>query len=220
MAQVIKGLFPKRINKEAMHDVEPTMSYIFSISITFSDPLIWRRIQVPGRFTLSQLHKVIQQSMGWSDTHVHQFLVGKICYEPTMTSTLLHEAKRFDENKYKIYTLEEDMGFLFTYLYGAGESWEHEIHLEEVVPPIKELQRPLLLAGERACPPETVGDIHEYQALIAALETPGHKNHTRLSELTSDSDFDPAFFDLDAARKRVDSCFPGTTEVTGFQSKK
>jgi len=205
MAQVIKGLFPKTINKEAMQDLKPAASYILNISIAFSDPLIWRRIQVPGQFSLSQLHKVIQQSMGWSGSHVHQFLVGKICYEPTMTSTTLHEAKRFDENKYKLYTLEEDMGFLFTYIYGAGESWEHEIQLEEVIPPTRELKSPLLLAGERACPPETVGDIHEYQALIAAFETPGHKNHNRLFELTNDPDFDPAFFDLDAARKLVGS---------------
>ncbi len=205
MAQVIKGLFPKTITKEAMQDVKPAANYILKISIVFSDPLIWRRIRGPALFTLSQLHKVIQQSMGWSDSHVHQFLVGKICYEPTMTRTSLHEAKRFDENKYKLCTLEEDMGFLFTYLYGAGESWEHEIHLEEVIPPTLEPQRPFLLAGERACPPETVGDIHEYQALIAALETPSHKNHNRLFELTNDADFDPAFFDLDAAKKRVDA---------------
>lgn len=203
MAKVIKGVFPGSFRKAAKKDDKPVASYILHISITFSDPMIWRRIHVPGEFTLSQLHGVIQQSMGWSDSHVHQFLVGKICYEPTMKSPALREAKRFDDNNYKLYSLEEDMGFMFTYLYGAGESWEHEITLEEVVPPTKGLQQPVIIAGERACPPETVGDIHEYQALITAFETPGHKNHDRLFELTNLPDFDPAFFDLDAARKRV-----------------
>ncbi|MBU1566259.1 MAG: plasmid pRiA4b ORF-3 family protein [Proteobacteria bacterium] len=205
MAQVIQGVFPKTIAKEATKDDKPVVSYILHISILFSDPLIWRRVQVPGTFTLSQLHDVIQQSMGWSDSHVHQFLVGKICYEPTRKSTHLRESKRFDENKYKLYMLEEDMGFMFTYLYGAGESWEHEIHLEEVVPPTGELKQPIIIAGERACPPETVGDIHEYQALLTALETPGHKNHKRLFELTNGQNFDPSFFDLETAKKRVDA---------------
>ena len=133
---------------------------------------------------------------------MHQFLVGKICYEPTgKKSAILHESKRFDENKYKLFILEDDMRFLFTYLYGAGEGWEHLIQLEEIVPASNPLKNPVLLAGERACPPESIGDVHEYQALLAAMETPGHKNETRLFELSGRSDFDPAFFDLVAMRQ-------------------
>lgn len=204
MAQVIKGNFPKAHQADAIKD-KPVASYILHISIAFSDPLIWRRIQVPGAFNLSRLHDIIRLSMGWSGAHVHQFLIGKICYEPTGTSTALREVKRFDENKYKLYTLEDDMRFMFTYLYGAGEGWEHEIHLEEVVAPAPTggLKQPLILAGERACPPETVGDIHEYQALLAAFETPGHKNRARLFELAGRSDFDPAHFSLEVARERI-----------------
>jgi hypothetical protein len=203
MAQVIKGAFPQA-GKKVQKDIDqPVPSYILHVSIAFSDPLIWRRIQVPGKFNLSQLHNVIQQCMGWSDQHVHQFLIGKICYEPTIKSTTLRESKRFDENKYKLYTLEDDMGFMFTYLYSAGEGWEHQIQLEEAVPPTRELNHPVILAGERACPPETVGDIHEYQALLTAFETPGHKNQNRLCDLAGRPDFDPAFFDLEATKKRV-----------------
>lgn len=203
MAQVITGVFPRVPKAAAKKEEKPVASYILQISITFSDPLIWRRIQVPGEYTLSQLHTVIQQSMGWSDSHVHQFLVGKICYEPTMSNKVLRESKRFDEYRYKLHGLEEDMRFMFTYLYGAGEGWEHEVRLEEIVPPSRELKHPIVMAGERACPPETVGDIHEYQSLLAAMETPGSKNHGRLYQLTGRPDFDPAFFDLEAAKKRV-----------------
>jgi hypothetical protein len=204
MAQVITGVFPKTLKKQEIKD-QLVASYILHISITFSDPLIWRRVQVPGAFNLSQLHDVIRLCMGWSDAYVHQFLIGKICYEPTRANKTLHESKRFDENKYKLFTLEDDMRFMFTYLYGAGEGWEHQIHLEEVVPPTRELKQPVIMAGERACPPETVGDIHEYQALLAALANPGHKNHNRLFELTGRVDFDPAFFDLEAVKRRVGS---------------
>ena len=202
MAQVIKGIFPSSHRQEEKKDEKPVASYILHISIAFSDPLIWRRIQVPGHFNLSQLHEVIQRCMGWSNSHVHQFLIGKICYEPTSKkSAILHESKRFDENKYKLFTLEDDMRFLFTYLYDAGEGWEHLIQLEEIVPASKPVQKPVLLAGERACPPETVGDVHEYQALLAAMQTPGDKQQNRLFELSGRSDFDPAFFDLETMRQ-------------------
>ncbi len=203
MAEIIKGVFPHSTKTEHKNDEKEIPSYILHISIVFSDPLIWRRIQVPGTTTLAQLHDIIQLSMGWSDSHVHQFLVGKISYDPTMKTSGPKESKRFDEHKYKLYTLEEGMRFMFTYLYDAGEGWEHEIHLEEVVPPTRQLNHPILLSGEMACPPETIGDIHEYHRLISALASPDSKSRNSLYELTGRPDFDPCFFDLDAAKKRV-----------------
>lgn len=205
MAEVIKGVFPDNIKTvtDSQKDDKQVPSYILHISITFSDPLIWRRIQVPGTFTLGQLHDTIQLSMGWSDSHVHQFLVGKISYEPTIKSNVPRESKRFDEHKYKLHTLEEGMRFMFSYIYDAGEGWEHEIHLEEVIPPTRQLKHPILLSGEMACPPETVGDIHQYQQLTNTLESPGSKSKNSLYELTGRLNFDPSYFDLEAAKKRV-----------------
>lgn len=203
MAQVITGIFPKALGEKGKKDDKAVPSYVLQLSIAFSDPLIWRRIQVPGDFTLAQLHQVIHKAMGWTGSYVHQFLVGKICYEPTGTTSGPRETKRFDEKFYKLYTIEEDMNFLFTYLYGAGEGWEHQLQLEEIVPPTRELQHPILLSGDRACPPESVGDIHEYQSLVQAFETPGHKLQGRLYDLAGRPDFDPAFFDLEAAKKRL-----------------
>ncbi len=205
MAQVIKGAFPQstKTATETKKDDKQIPSYVLHISLTFSDPLIWRRVQVPGIFTLAQLHDIIQQSMGWSDSHVHQFLVGKISYEPTMKMNVPREAKRFDEYKYKLHTLEEGMRFVFSYIYGAGEGWEHEIHLEEIIPPTRQLKHPILLAGEMACPPETVDDIHHYLQLITDLESPDGKKQDTLYDLTGHTDFDPSYFDLAAAKKRV-----------------
>jgi hypothetical protein len=205
MAQVIKGVFPESIKTEteSKKDDKQVPSYILHVSITFSDPLIWRRIQVPGTFTLAQLHDTIQLSMGWSDSYVHQFLVGKISYEPTMKSNVPRESKRFDEHNYKLHTLEEGMRFMFSYIYDAGEGWEHEIHMEEVIPPTRQLKHPILLSGEMACPPEEVGDIHQYHQLITALESKDDKKQNSLYELTGRPDFDPSYFDLEAAKKRV-----------------
>ncbi len=196
MARVIRGVFPESAVKDKKR--EPVASYLLHISIMFSDPLIWRRIQVPGEYTLARLHEVIQRVMGWDDNHIHQFLVGKISYEATLRGGVpLREARRFDEHLHALHTLEEGMGFLFTYLYGAGEGWEHEIRLEEVLPPDRPLNQPLLLSGAGACPPEAVADIHEYQALLAG------RDGRELTELAGRPDFEPSHFDIDAARKRL-----------------
>lgn len=203
MANVIKGVFPEPTKPSNNTEDKPVPSYIFNISITFSDPLIWRRVQVPGNFSLAQLHDVIQQAMGWTDSHVHQFQVGKISYEPTIKSNKPRESKRFDEHKYQLHTLEEGMQFMFSYIYDAGEGWEHEIYLEEVISPEKELKYPILLAGEQACPPEEVGDVHEYNQLVTAFETPESNNHHSLAELSGDPSFNPASFNLEAAKKLV-----------------
>ena len=201
MAQVIKGIFPKKKTENHKPD-QPVPSYILHIAIVFSDPLIWRRIQVPGSYTLAQLHHVIQRSMGWSDSFVHQFLIGKISYEPAMGGAGIRESRRFDEQNYRLHTLEESMRFMFTYFYDAGQGWEHEISLEEVVPPARPLDHAIIMAGERACPPESVDDIHAYRELLAASRNPESKSRNRLRELAGPA-FDPEFFDLDAAKKRL-----------------
>ena len=200
MAKIITGAFPE---KETVKADKPIPSYVLHISLIFSDPLIWRRVQVPGNISLATLHRVIQLSMGWSDSYVHQFLVGKISYEPTLGSETIKENKKYDERNFKLQDLEEGMRFMFAYLYDDGDIWEHELRLEEAVGSSRDLHNPVLLSGEQACPPETTGDIHVYQELLTSLEDPSSSDHKKLLELTGRNDFDPNFFDLAAAQYRL-----------------
>ncbi len=36
-------------------------------------PMVWRRLLVPGRYTLRELHGVIQVAMGWEGIHLYDF---------------------------------------------------------------------------------------------------------------------------------------------------
>jgi hypothetical protein len=47
--------------------------YQFKITLQKIRPLIWRRIQVPASYTFWDLHVAIQDSLGWTDTHLHEF---------------------------------------------------------------------------------------------------------------------------------------------------
>lgn len=48
---------------------------VFQFKITLQNikPMIWRRIQVSDLYTFWDLHVAIQDAMGWTDSHLHQF---------------------------------------------------------------------------------------------------------------------------------------------------
>jgi hypothetical protein len=43
-------------------------------------PPAWRRLEVDGATTLEDLHEVLQIAFGWTDWHLHQFVVDGIAY--------------------------------------------------------------------------------------------------------------------------------------------
>ena len=57
------------------------------IELVDSDPLIWRQVEVPTAMTLKALHDVIQVVMGWSNSHLWEFKIGKQ-RQPTSLSTI------------------------------------------------------------------------------------------------------------------------------------
>lgn len=62
---------------------------IYQLKITLRDskPPIWRRVLVPGGFSLYKLHRVIQLAMGWTDSHLHQFIIdGQYSASPARTT--------------------------------------------------------------------------------------------------------------------------------------
>ena len=51
------------------------LEYTLSICLAEIEPPIWRRMVVPANLTLHQLHQVLQVTMGWTHSHLHQFIV-------------------------------------------------------------------------------------------------------------------------------------------------
>ena len=61
---------------------KPAETLIFQLNLTLqeSKPPIWRRIQVKRSITLAKLHHILQLVMGWTDSHLHQFMVNGVYY--------------------------------------------------------------------------------------------------------------------------------------------
>jgi hypothetical protein len=51
----------------------PKLVHQFLVVLSGTDPLVWRRIQVPERYSFWDLHVAIQDAMGWLDYHLHEF---------------------------------------------------------------------------------------------------------------------------------------------------
>ncbi len=51
-------------------------TYQLHVTLLHIDPPIWRRLRVPGELSLAELHRVLQISMGWTESHLHQFELG------------------------------------------------------------------------------------------------------------------------------------------------
>ena len=206
MTTIIRGDFDRSHKKphqvpEATAPEKPIPVYQLKIVLAFSNPLIWRRLLIPGEMSLLQLHHTIQCSMGWSDIHAHRFLVGKVFYAPQENGELWEKTGERDEAVFSLAMLESDMKWCFTYIYDFGDGWEHEIELEEIFPKTSGQDLPVLIAGEGACPPENVGGIPGYEEFLAIINNPKHKEYQRMAQWCGADHFDPQFFDPSEANR-------------------
>jgi hypothetical protein len=170
---------------------KPISRYQLHVSLAFSEPSIWRRIEVPGELNLLHLHEILQVCFGWTGEHSHQFYVGKIFYSMDSATT----DPRFIESSVELHSIEEAMRWCFTYMYDAGDGWEHTLELEEILAPEKN-RKPRVLDGEWAAPPEEVGGVHGYNELIHALENPQDEKSHRLLKNKTFRDFEPYTFNI------------------------
>lgn len=89
----------------------------------------------------------------------------------------------------------------FSYEYDFGDSWDHEIVIEERSWLSVGLKVGVCIDGQNACPPEDVGGPGGYAAYLQALADPRHPEHDDLLEWRGA--FDPAHFDLASANARL-----------------
>jgi hypothetical protein len=174
---------------------------IFQLKITLkrSKPAIWRRIQVPGNITLERLHHIFQIVMGWSNFHLHQFII-KYEYYGTPDPDFFEEIH--NESRTKLGSVVSKPGDKFIYDYDFGDSWEHHVIVEKILSPEKNVNYPVCIKGKRACPPEDCGGIWGYENLLEAIKDPKHPEHEDLLEWVGE-DFDPEFFDIEEVNDRL-----------------
>jgi Plasmid pRiA4b ORF-3-like protein len=175
---------------------QPTTIYEIKITLNGSKPPIWRSVLVPAESTLFKLHRIIQETMGWTDSHLHQFVIGMDTYkirDPHADFGMDGTSK--NERTAELCQVVTGEGFRFRYDYDFGDNWKHTLVVEKVLAPESGTKYPRCVAGARACPPEDVGGVHGYDEFLEALQDPSHAAREEMSEWIGKK-YDPAEFDL------------------------
>jgi hypothetical protein len=124
--------------------------------------------------------------MGWKNYHLYQFELGRRpCKRVNMTLEVV-----FSKGVRSL-----------VYEYDMGDGWRHEITLLATVAEATD-ERPVCLAGARACPPEDCGGPPGYYDLLAALSDPKHEEHDSMLQWVGGR-FAPEAFDVAAANRSL-----------------
>lgn len=166
--------------------------YQLKISLNNIKPEVWRRFLIQSDIKLPDLHKAIQTVMGWTNSHLHQFIIdGKFYSEPDDESF----AEIIDYRKIRLYKVLTEEKQTINYEYDFGDGWEHTITLEKVL--TDSVQKyPVCLEGKRSCPPEDCGGPYGYEDLLKIISNPEDEEYTEMIEWLGDG-FDPEYFDKD-----------------------
>jgi hypothetical protein len=174
----------------------------FKVALKYIRPPIWRRIVLPDNVTLGQLHEAIQIAMGWHNYHMHSFRIGGIYYT-SQTASDMEDMDMENEETVFLCRVVKRPKQKFIYEYDFGDSWEHDIMAEKMLPIDPLAKYPVCLAGARACPPEDCGSFPGYFDILEALKAPKKtKEQKELLEWVGDG-YDPEQFDLEAVNKQL-----------------
>src|SRR6202047_2229846 len=129
---------------------------VYQLKVVLRDvkPAVWRRVLVPGDTTIRMLHQTVQVVMGWSNCHLHQFIIhGKeygVAYEGGISF-----ADNPDKVRLSNFRFQPHEGF--EYVYDLGDNWEHDIRVEKIFALDPARAYPVCIGGAQPCPPEDSG---------------------------------------------------------------
>jgi hypothetical protein len=167
-------------------------------------PPIWRRLQVDGRMSLGKLHHVIQAAFGWTDAHLHHFVVGGREFGTPSPEDALFGRVIENERKAFLNRLVAT-GQSFVYTYDFGDDWRHLVIVEAVneEPDTDPQGGAWVIDGARACPPEDVGGTPGYLDFLETLRSEPDSEEAEHLRDWAGGPFDPEGFDRRAANAAI-----------------
>jgi Plasmid pRiA4b ORF-3-like protein len=162
------------------------------IELRHTDPLIWRRVEVPTSITLKVLHDIIQVVIGWFDCHLWEFTIGKQRYDLPMDDDW-GTAPCVDAGRVRLRDALGPRKTVIDYTYDFGDCWEHRLTVTDVRAGEPDVSYPRYVGGERNGPPEDCGGIPGFYGLLEALADSKHPDHADAKQWSAD--YDPNTFD-------------------------
>lgn len=178
--------------------------YQIKVTLNHTKPPIWRRIQVRGDVNFYKLHRVLQIAMGWTDSHLHQFVLGKKRFIGEPSDEFPSDFEIINERKVKLQDIVTEPKKKLVYEYDFGDGWEHELVFEKILPADPNQRYPVCLDGALACPIEDSGGPWGYYEKLEIVKNPDPDNidHQQIADWMP-PDFDPTAFDLAASNAEL-----------------
>jgi hypothetical protein len=151
------------------------------VSLMNIEPPIWRCIELTSQTTLKQFHCILQIAMGWTNSHLHEFIVGSQRYG-TPDVHFDEPGEVIAEGKVHLSTVLPVPEARILYVYDFGDYWQHSVHLEAVLSAQPGIDYPRVLDGARSCPPEDCGGATGYADLVDILLDPTHEDFQQMRE--------------------------------------
>jgi hypothetical protein len=172
---------------------KPPSQSVFRLRIQLNDvdPVTWRRLLVPAAIRMTKLADILLAAMGWSNSHLHAFTVGDARYG--MNYDEYPDGEIDEKSVTVLHALRDERRFTFEYDF--GDSWEHEVVIEELTSSYFGLKFAVCLDGANACPPDDVGGPWGYREFLNAIADPAHEEHEHYLNWVGGS-FNPAELDL------------------------
>jgi hypothetical protein len=179
-------------------------TYELRIELNKAQPPIWRTFLVPSDIPLDDLHNVIQMVMGWTNSHLHEFVRGNIRYGVPDSEGDDFGQEAEDESDFTLDDLLTKPKHRLTYTYDFGDNWQHTLTLLAIRP--EECTTIRCLAGERAGPPDDCGGVYGYEQLLETLSDPKAEDHEEMKEWFASmtpENHDPEVFPLAAVNEQL-----------------
>lgn len=159
---------PQRATKR-----RPTVDWVhqFLIVLTSTDPLVWRRIQVPESYSFWDLHVAIQDAMGWLDCHLHEFRIvtdltaGRVERFGIPVDEFLEQPPVRPDWTVRVSSVVGKGDLPMRYVYDFGDGWQHIVMYEGGAQLDRRVRYPHCVSGSRKCPPEDCGGPRGYAEL-------------------------------------------------------
>jgi len=118
--------------------------YQLRIVLEGISPLIWRRLLVPGDYSIADLHFILQIAFDWDDINLHRFFIHGKDYGIYHSGGMSFSD---DPHQVKLADFKFRRGEKFLYEYDFFSSWKHLIRIEDILSFDPKKKYPLCTGG-------------------------------------------------------------------------
>jgi hypothetical protein len=192
------------------------MSNLYQVKISLKGikPGIWRRLVVESHILLPDLHKIIQTSMGWTNSHLHQFFInGEFYTTEDMDELYFEDSEYIDYQDIRLSSVLKYEKDSIIYEYDFGDGWVIDITLERRLSEDPTHPLPYCQDGRMNSPPEDVGGVPGFNTMLEALKKHPHDEEYQAYFEWLGQEFDPKFFNREIINELLQRDNYGCIEI-------